>query len=198
MVTATVRPVLWVLKRIDTMHNPFLIGTKIYLRATETGDAELIARSENHPDPRQTLYYALPSAPEAIAERIRKAENDHSAIWFTIVNSKNDEPIGVTALVRIDWVGRMATFYIAIADKKNWSQGFGSEATRMIIDYAFTTLNLNRIQLHVSKENEAAVHAYQKAGYQIEGTLRQAMFHENHYSDFYVMGILREDWRTHA
>ncbi len=177
------------------MLNPFLIGNKIYLRATEPGDAELVARSENHPDPRQTLYYALPVSPRRIEERLRNTLTDPSTIQFTIVAKENDTPIGTTSFVRIDWVGRMATFYIAIADKDNWSKGYGSEATRMMIDYAFGTLNWNRIQLHVSTENEAAVHAYQKAGYQIEGTLRQAMFHDNHYSDFYVMGILREDWQ---
>jgi RimJ/RimL family protein N-acetyltransferase len=176
------------------MHNPFLTGNKIYLRATETGDAELIARSENHPEPRQTLYYALPSSPQSIEERLLKLQDDPATILLTIVNKETDVPIGITSFVRIDWVGRMATFYIAIADSENWSKGFGGEATRMMIDYAFGTLNWNRVQLHVSTENEAAVRAYQKAGYQIEGTLRQAMFHENHYSDFYVMAILREDW----
>ncbi len=177
------------------MHNPFLIGNKIYLRAAEADDAELFARSENHPEPRQTLYYALPSSPQTVAERLLKAQSDPATILFTIVNKETDTAIGITSFVRIDWVGRMATFYIAIADSDNWSKGYGSEATKMMIDYAFGTLNWNRIQLHVSTENEAAVHAYQKVGYQIEGTLRQAMFHENHYSDFYVMGILREDWQ---
>ena len=89
----------------------------------------------------------------------------------------------------------MAVFYIAIAEKENWSKGFGKEATRLMVDYAFKTLNFNRIQLHVSVENERAVNAYKNAGFVIEGTLRQAMYHKSKYVDFYVMGILKEDWQ---
>ena len=176
------------------MHNPFLIGEKIYLRAVEKGDAQVIALSENHPEPRQTLYFALPTSVEHHQSRIEELKDDQKEIVFTIVQKDSDQPIGITALFRIDWVSRMAIFYIAIAEKENWSRGYGKETTRMMIDYAFETLNLNRIQLHVSSENEAGLKAYQRVGFQIEGTLSQAMYHDNHYSDFYVMAILQQDW----
>ena len=176
------------------MTNPFLIGTKIYLRAPEAEDAAVYALSENHPDARSFLYYALPTNVAQHKTRIEQRLNDHNSIWFTIATKEPDEPIGTIALVRIDWVGRMATFYIAIAESKNWSQGYGGEATRLLIDYAFDTLNFNRIQLHVSTENQRAIKAYQKTGFKIEGTLRQAMFFNNRYHDFYLMGILKEDW----
>ena len=64
-----------------------------------------------------------------------------------------------------------------------------------MVDYAFATLNLNRIQLHVSTENERAIDVYEKIGFKIEGKLREVMFFENHYVDFYVMGILKSDWQ---
>ena len=176
------------------MENPFLIGNKIYLRAPEQGDEKIIALSENHPDPRQTLYFALPSNPQQHQQKINERLEDPNSIIFTIVSLEQDQAIGSTSFFRIDWVGRMAIFYIAIAEKDNWSKGYGSEATQMMVNYAFNTLNLNRIQLHVSTENEAAVKAYKKAGFHTEGTLRQAMFNNNHYSDFYVMAILRQDW----
>lgn len=178
------------------MKNPFLIGKQIYLRAAEEGDEEIYAISENHPDPRQTLYYALPSSLTKHRKKIEKALADHQTIIFTICRNEDDKPIGITSFVRIDWIGRMATFYIAIAEKTNWSKGYGREVTQLMIDYAFATLNLNRIQLHVSTENGAAVNVYKQVGFTIEGTLRQAMYHDNHYSDFYVMGILKDEWQT--
>ncbi len=181
-------------RKIYPMLNPFIIGKRIYLRSPEPADEEIIALSENHPDPRETLYYALPSNIRIHKERIEAKQRDPHTVFFTIATINPDQPIGCTSLVRIDWVGRMATFYIAIARKKDWDHGFGREATRLMVDYAFATLNLNRVQLHVSTENVRAVKAYEKEGFLIEGTLRQAMFHENHYSDFYLMAILREDW----
>ncbi len=176
------------------MPNPFLIGEKIYLRAPEPGDENVIAASENHPDARSFLYYALPSSPETQAGRIKQKSQDHSTIFFTICTIEPDEPVGCTSFVRIDWAGRMATFYIAIAEKKNWSKGYGKEATKLMVDYAFASLNLNRVQLHVSVENERAVSVYEKTGFVKEGRLRQAMYFDNHYIDFLLMAIIKEDW----
>ena len=174
--------------------NPFLIGEKIYLRAMEPGDEIVIAASENHPDARGWLYYALPSSFETQALRLKQKEQDHSTIFFIICTKEPDRPIGCTQFVRIDWVGRMATFYIAIAEKENRSKGYGKEATKLMVDYAFATLNMNRVQLHVSSENERAITVYEKSGFIKEGKLRQAMYYENHYIDFYLMAILKEDW----
>ena len=176
------------------MLNPFLIGKRVYLRAPEPGDEVVIAHSENHPDPRETLYYALPTSIDTHLGRINQKKEDHSTIFFTICSIEPDQALGCTALVRIDWIGRMATFYLAIAEKDKWSKGFGKETTQLMIDYGFATLNLNRIQLHVSVKNKHAVELYKKVGFSIEGTLRQAMFHHNRYDDFYLMALLKEEW----
>ncbi len=172
----------------------FLSAEKIYLRPYQSGDAQMIARIENHPDPRQTLFYALPTTVEQQQEKLTRFLNDPNTIILIICRNSDDRAIGETAFFRIDWISRATVFYIAIAEAENWSKGYGSEATRLMVHYAFETLNLNRIQLHVAVENEAAVKSYHRAGFEIEGTLRQAMFHQGVFSDFYVMGILRQDW----
>lgn len=177
------------------MKNPFLIGNQIYLRAMEDGDEEIVAQTENHPDARDTLFYALPASIDSIHAKWNKLRDDSSSIVFIICNKNPDKPIGITAFHRIDWVSRMAIFYIAIADSENRSKGFGSEAMRLNIEYAFNTLNLNRIQLHVAIKNEKAISVYKKSGFVIEGTLRQAMFRNGKYHDFYVMGLLKEEYQ---
>ena len=53
------------------MTNPFLIGDKIYLRAPEPGDEEIYSLSQNHPDPRENLFYALPSSVAIHRENIK-------------------------------------------------------------------------------------------------------------------------------
>jgi len=175
------------------LQEAFLIGDKIYLRAIKPGDEEMIARIENHPDPRSTLFYAQPSTVQQIKEKVDTWITDPAVIVFIICRKEDDAPIGMTAFFRIDWVGRMTIFYIGIADKSNWSQGYGTDATKQMVEYAFSTLNLHRIQLHVAVENEPAVTIYKKVGFKVEGTLREAMYYNGKYSDFYVMGILRRD-----
>jgi RimJ/RimL family protein N-acetyltransferase len=171
----------------------FLIGEKVYLRSYKQGDEEMLARIENHPDPRSTLFYALPTSAHRIKERIDQFLSDHHVIILIICRKDNDQAIGQTAFFRIDWVGRMAIFYIGIADKINWNKGYGSQATKLMVEYAFETLNLNRIQLHVAVDNHPAVKIYKNAGFKVEGTLREAMYYNGRYCDFYVMGLLRRD-----
>jgi RimJ/RimL family protein N-acetyltransferase len=179
---------------MEKPNNVFLQGEKIILRAFEEGDERVVAQIENHPDSRETLFYALPTTIEQQKEKILNNIKSPNNVLFTICRKEDNTPIGQTALFRIDWVGRMAIFYIGIAGRENWSKGYGSEATAIMVEFAFQTLNLNRIQLHVAVENQGAVKIYQRSGFQIEGTLREAMFHNGHYSDFYVMGILKNDW----
>jgi diamine N-acetyltransferase len=176
------------MKKINDL---FIRGEKINLRSYRPDDIDMIMRLENHPDPRATLFYARPVTKQQLTEKMQQLASDPNAVVLTISSREDDQPLGQTALLRIDWVGRMAIFFLGIADKENWSKRYGSEAVKMIIKYAFDTLNLNRIQLHVAVENQAAVKIYQKQGFQIEGTLREAMYHEGRFSDFYVMGILK-------
>lgn len=171
-----------------------IIGEKIYLRAYQSGDEIMISRLENHPDPRETLFYALPTTVEQQLEKTKKQLNDKHTILFTICDKETHEPVGQTAFVRIDWIGRMGIFYLGIADKRNWSKGFGYETTKIMVDYAFNTLNFHRVELKVATENEAAFHVYQKVGFIKEGTLRQAMYHHGKYCDFHVMGILKQEF----
>jgi RimJ/RimL family protein N-acetyltransferase len=176
------------------MRNPFLIGKQIYLRSPEPGDEAIISLSENHPDTRSHLYIAFPTSLEMQYNSIKTKSHDPNTILFTIATIEPDEPIGTTSFVRIDWAGRMATFYIAIAEKEKWSKGYGRETTKIMVDYAFDTLNMNRIQLHVSTENERAIKVYDDIGFKVEGKLRQAMFYGNKYIDFLLMAILKKDW----
>ncbi|MCA9733734.1 MAG: GNAT family N-acetyltransferase [Deferribacteres bacterium] len=178
------------------MKNPFIFGKKVYLRAPEAGDEQCAALCENHPDPRETLFYPLPTSFEQQRTKINKWVEDQATVLFTICTIAENTPIGMTAFVRIDWIGRMATFYIAIGEKENWSQGYGTEVVNLMVRYGFETLNLNRIQLHVVKSNEKAIKAYKKAGYVIEGTLEQAMYFNNTYHDFYIMAILKQNWNS--
>ena len=110
--------------------------------------------------------------------------------WSTLLLRKlleNDE-------FKYDFINRFAIFYLAILDSHNWSKGYGSEATMLMVNYAFQTLNLNRIQLHVCAENISAIKIYQKVGFVKEGVLRQAMYRRGGFVDFWVMGILKEEW----
>jgi len=176
------------------MNYPFLTGKKIDLRPFISADIEMITKGENDPRVRETLFLALPIGIDQVTMRIKGQLESRETILLTIVDKKSGMGIGQTAFFRIDFVSRAAIFYLAILDPACWNQGFGREATRLMVEYAFTTLNLNRIQLHVFADNQPAIHIYQQIGFRQEGLLRQAMYHNGRYCNFWVMGILRADW----
>lgn len=176
------------------MSHIFLSGEKIYLSPIEPQDADFLTAGENDPEVREALFLALPVSREQQENKIQNFISSKDSIVFIIRERETNKPVGQTALFRIDYISRSAIFYLAILDKGCWSKGFGTEATQLMVDYAFETLNLNRIQLHVCAENTPAIKIYQKVGFVKEGVLRQAMYRNGDYVDFWVMGILKLDW----
>lgn len=172
----------------------FLTGKKIYLRPYVESDVDFVASGHNDELVRETLFLFFPMTIEQMHNQLTQWVNSKDTVLFTICRCEDYEPVGQTAFVRIDYVSRAAIFYIAIYKPKYWSMGYGSEATQLMVKYGFDILNLNRIQLHVASENIKGIKAYEKAGFKMEGTLRQAMYHHNRYVDFYVMGILRDEY----
>ena len=164
----------------------FIEGNKIYLRPFEEKDADLVYFGKNNEAVRETLFLFEPITKAKIFSELQECSNGKENILFTICSQENNTAVGQTALLRIDNISRAAVFYIAIYNPEYWSKGYGKEATALVIKYAFDILNLNRIQLHVSIDNEKGIAAYKKAGFQHEGTLREAMYHNNKYVDFYV------------
>ena len=63
------------------------------------------------------------------------------------------------------------------------------------LDYGFENLDLNRIGLGVFDFNDSAIHCYTKAGFKLEGTLRESARVGDSYWNCHLMGILRNEWK---
>ena len=116
---------------------------------------------------------ARPTSLEAEEEwysRASKAENQAS---FTIYEKARLRPIGNTSLGKINHTHRTAEFGIMIGDKESWGKGYGTEVTRLMLEYGFTCLGLHNVHLWVNSANERGIRAYQRAGFRMAGRLRQ-------------------------
>ena len=176
------------------MHTPFLSSEKVDLCPVTQEDFQILKAGYNDPDVRDAMFMYFPLTEQETENKIEAMARDEKAINLMIVEKETGETVGHTALVRPDWISRMMTFYIVLLDKSVWGKGLGTEATKMVVDYGFNMLNLNRIQLHVNAENEPAKAVYKKIGFKHEGTLRQAMYKNNKYYDFWLMGILSKEY----
>ena len=83
---------------------------------------------------------------------------------------------------------------IGIGEPDFWGKGYGTEAMRLMLTYAFMELNLQRVSLDVFDYNQRAIRSYEKAGFKPEGRQRGMLLREGKRWDLVYMGLLREEW----
>ncbi len=111
-------------------------------------------------------------AEEAWYERASREEGN--SVHFLIYERATMRPIGNTNLHGIDHAQRTAELGILIGEKECWGKGYGTEATRLTLDYGFNGLGLHSIVLRVYSFNERALRAYLRAGFKEVGRWRQS------------------------
>lgn len=172
-----------------------LTGTKCYLSPCSLQDAELWTTWLNDPE------VTIPLGDEAYElitqtnqeNTIKEITADGNKV-FTIVDRETDQPIGRCLLFFINHVDRRAMMGIFIGEKAYWNQGYGTEATQLLLDYAFNLLNLNRIELGVFSFNQRGINAYKKAGFKEIGIRRQFRMIAGKAHDMVLMDMLAEEF----
>jgi RimJ/RimL family protein N-acetyltransferase len=76
-----------------------------------------------------------------------------------------------------------------------FGRGYGSEATRLVVDYALDQVGLHRLSLEVFDHNPRARRVYEKCGFVLEGRLREALLWDGERHDSLTMAILQSDPR---
>lgn len=127
-------------------------------------------------------------------EKQQKSES-FTGIEFMIYPLEGEEAIGFVGLDGIAWHHRTSWVGIGIGDRNYWGKGYGTEAMQILSRYAFEELGLYRLNLNVFSYNTRAIRSYEKAGYKIEGSMREALHRDGERSDLVFMGLLREDFR---
>jgi RimJ/RimL family protein N-acetyltransferase len=124
-------------------------------------------------------------------EQEKQKDTIHS---FAIRTLADDRVIGEVGLGGIRWIHGDAFVGIGLGDRDDWNKGYGTDAMRLILRYAFLELNLHRVTLSVFEYNPRAIRSYEKAGFKEEGRLREAVRREGRYWDEVFMGVLRPEW----
>jgi RimJ/RimL family protein N-acetyltransferase len=176
---------------------PIIRGEHVYLRPAERADLPTFVRWFTDADVLRNLAMRAPmslAAEEHWFERMLEAQGK-TDYHFLICLLSDDRAIGTVGLHQVDLANGTAEFGIAIGEKTEWGQGYGTDATRAICDFGFAELRLERIGLLVYADNERGRRAYEKAGFVHEGTLRRALYTRGDHHDVHVMSLLRDDWR---
>jgi diamine N-acetyltransferase len=173
-----------------------IVGTKVRLRPIERDDLPRFVEWFGDPEVRRHLAIYLPFS---LAQEERWFENlqgrlERQEDVLLAIETADGVHIGNLGLHGINWKDRSAELGIAIGEKAYWNQGYGTDAIRTLLGLAFRELNLHRVFLRVDADNARAIRCYEKAGFQREGTSREAVFSEGSYRDQHVMSILESEF----
>jgi RimJ/RimL family protein N-acetyltransferase len=168
-------------------------GTKTRLRALEREDLPTFVGWINDPQVRRFMVIRYPlsmAEEETWWQGHLQRENDH----IFAIEAEDGTYIGNIGLHNVERENRRAMLGIIIGDRAYWGRGYGTDAIRAMLGWAFDYLNLHRVYLTVYAYNERAIRCYEKCGFRHEGTMRQARYHDGQYFDEWMMGILREEF----
>ena len=169
-----------------------LTGSKVTLRALERGDLQTVWELRN--DAAIEIISNGPPRPRSMAEleaSFEKLTADREMHAFAI--EANGRMVGQCNLRSIDAVHRRAELGIALLAEEI-GKGYGSDAVRVLLDYAFRHLNLHKVSLDTLSTNEPALRAYRACGFVEEGRLRSHEWSDGRYVDLVLMGVLRDEW----
>lgn len=167
-------------------------GERVRVRAAEMADLPTYLRWVNDPEVTEHLDLEPPMGMEQEEQWFRSMRERGEEVMS--IETLDGKLIGNMGILRVSWRDRKALIGIMIGEEEFRWKGYGREALRLLLDYLFDELGMNRVHLEVDAAHQGAVRCYRGLEFRIEGTLRQNRFKRGEYRDQLVMSLLREEW----
>lgn len=179
-----------------TEFNPIFTGQLLRLAAPiEADQAKFAAWTQDDSYLRLLDDDPIKPLSKASFANFAEASGDDN-FYFHLRTLSDDIVIGFVVLFNIKWSNQSAVMAIGIGDKAYRGKGYGQDALKLLLNYAFNELNLHRVGLTVMSYNTDAIKAYERVGFVLEGTQRQAIQRQGKRYDLLTFGILRDEFVT--
>jgi RimJ/RimL family protein N-acetyltransferase len=144
-------------------------------------------------------YWSEPPHPDrartaAMVESILADVEALEVLQWGIERDADGRLLGTVTLIAQGSQPRAELGYILGRD--HWGQGYGGEAQRRVIEFAFDDLGLHRLEADTHPQNEASLRSLERLGFRREGTLRERWIVAGEPSDSAILGLLAGDWRV--
>lgn len=172
-----------------------LESSNLILRKACFSDLESFAEWESKPDVPEFLYETDERTYEEEVTNFVLFSRDKTKELYTILLKPDMKPIGRLSLVDINHdldSCNIARLYIA--DPELRGKGYGGEAMRLIVEYAFIQLHMERVTAYHIGEGDAVGELAKDIGFKEEGTLRHAGKIEGRYIDLHLLSLLRAEY----
>ena len=184
--------------RNPTSGGVLLRGSRVRLRPLERED--LPRYQELFSEPEINLRFGGLGVPESLSRLQRRfdgGEFDTTDRFLQLAIETEDTLIGVMVLRNEENLpSRSATFGIIIGDRAYQDRGYGTEASTLLLDYAFAVLGYHKINLDLFEYNARAQAMYEKLGFVVEGRRRENHWTRGRFWDDILMGVTAEEWWT--
>ena len=174
-----------------------LVGDRIFLSPVDTSNEEIEKFTEWMNDFQVTNYTGRSSQImtwQREKEYLENATKNNDNKSFNIIDLESDKLIGTVGLEHFNYIDRSAVLGIFIGESDFRSNGYGSEAIKLLLEYGFKYLNLHSIRLNLLSINERAHKCYLKCGFKDTGCSREAIFLNGKYYDKLHMDILENEF----
>src|SRR6266545_2533394 len=132
-------------------------------------------------------------------EKLEKQVEEDKNLYHFMVRLKTDERlIGKAVIQWIEWTNGNGFLRLGIGAAEDRRKGYGTQALRMLLRYAFGELNLYRVTAVVPAYNEGAIRLFQKFGFMEEIRRRKALNRDGQFWDIISFGLLNSEWREQA
>lgn len=162
----------------------------IYLRLMDQEDTDNIIRWRNSDFVRRNFIYQKPFTRQGHETWIQEMIHTGKVIQFIIVRKDTQMPVGSVYLRDIDLTHHKAEYGVFIGERDALGKGFGTQAAKLMIQYAFGNLGLHKLMLRVLAENISAIKSYENAGFVREAYLKDEVFLEGRYKDVIYMAVI--------
>jgi diamine N-acetyltransferase len=174
-----------------------VVGEKAALGPLRHDLAAVYARWMNQLEVRRGLDYlgiATPQSQEKWVEDNveRGAKREPEGVEFTVYDRDDSAPVGTAGLFQIVHAHAHAKFAIVIGERRG--QGLGTEATRLVLDFAFHVLQLRNVLLETLEWNVAGLTAYERAGFRRIGVRRGAVMSRGRPTDVVMMDAVPQEF----
>ena len=139
---------------------------------------------------------AYPKTESALIKWMDSADRDRDVFALGIRLIFGDELLGYVEIEGIQWTHRVGWLAIGIGSPSQRRKGYGTEAMRLVLRFAFHELNLHRLQLSVFSYNEPAIRLYEKLGFTREGAFREYLLRDGQRHDMVLYGLLASEWEA--
>jgi len=166
---------------------------KIALRKFDITDIPNKIKWINDPENNRFLHYDLPLEEEKTRNWFEK--NKQRTDRYDAVIEADGVPCGLIGLLDIDRKNSKAEFYISMGEASYKGKGVSAEAGKLLLQYAFEELNLNRVYLYTETGNISAQKLFEKIGFIREGIVHNDLFSRGKYVDRVIYGISKDEFK---